>query len=203
MNGSTRFSFVRSTAVLAGLMLASSTASALSFQGVTFTTTYVSTSSFTLLIEDALTGGTGNWANVDQLQALSIKGFGDFTTATVVPAGTFSPNELNANFCSGGDSGGACFTFTPPLAVSDSMLFTFTFTGSNILESMTPHVKIAFLCPGDNNACGDLLSQGVPFGDDDDGDGDDDDDTDLPEPGSLALLGLGLLGLGLSRRRKA
>jgi len=202
MDGTARFSFIRSTAVMACLMLASSAANALSFQGVTFTTTYVNATSFTLLIEDALTGGTGNWADVNQLQALSIKGFGDFTTASVVPAGTFSPNELNANFCSGGDSGGACFTFNPVLDVTDSMLFTFNFTGSNILDTMTPHVKIAFLCPGDTNACGDLLSQGVPFGDDDDGDGDD-DDTDLPEPGSLALLGLGLLGLGMARRRRA
>jgi len=169
------------------------------FQGVTFTTTYVSSTSFTLLIEDALTGGSGNWSDITSLQALSIKSFGDFTTASVTPAGTFSAKELNANFCSGGNSGGACFTFTPVLALSDSMLFTFNFTGSNISERMTPHVKVAFRCADDNNACGDLLSQGVPF---ESGDDDDDDDTDLPEPGSLALLGLGLLGLGLSRRRK-
>ena len=188
-------------------------------QGVTFTQTFINANSYSLQI-DGLLDATGNWANVTQVRSIAIKEFGNFTTASVTPGGaTFSGNELNANFCSGGNSGGACFTWIPELTATNSMLFTFTFTGAAITSSMTPHVKVGFLCPAEpsqntrnrnvNNpprvdACGSLLSESFGFeipGDDDDDD-DDDDDTDLPEPGSLALLGLGLLGLGVSRRRK-
>jgi hypothetical protein len=188
-------------AFAASLMLASASAGALTFQGVTFTTTYISPTSFTLQIDDALTGGTGNWADIEFLRALSVKGIGEWTDASVVPEGDLSTGSLNNNFCLGqGSDNEACFTFDPDLALTDSMLFTFTFEGSNILETMTPHIKVGFVCPGSTSACGDLLSQDVPFGDDDDDD--DDDDTDVPEPGTLALLGLGLIGLGLRRRRR-
>ena len=182
-------------------------------QGVTFTHTFINSSSYSLQI-DGLLDATGNWADVNQVKSIAIKEFGGFTTASVSPGGAaFSGNELTANFCSGGNSGGACFTWNPVLAATNSMLFTFTFTGASITADMTPHVKVGFLCPvaestnsrrpvTEPNACGNLLSVNFGFetGDDDD---DDDDDFDVPEPGSLALLGLGLLGLGISRRRRA
>jgi hypothetical protein len=105
-------------------------------QGVTFTTTYMSPTSFTLQIDDALTGGTGNWTDIEFLRALSAKGIGDWTDASVLPAGDLSTGALNNNFCSDqGSDREACFTFDPDLALTDSMLFTFTFEGSNILEN--------------------------------------------------------------------
>jgi VPDSG-CTERM motif len=205
-------------------------ASSVTFQGVTFSFTAVDSNTVTLEITNAVSGGTGNWTDIAYLWTLGLNPSGTFTSATIIPDATFSGNELNDSGCTGGLSGKACFTYNPPLQLTDDMLFTLDFlnyTGDFTLNDIFG-VKVGFLCTADGqpgtitsldangnySACGSLMSldtvsssssssSGPDTSTSSSSSGPDTSSGNVPESGStLTLLGLGLLGLGFTRRMK-
>ena len=171
--------------------------------GVIFTidTTAV-TNQLSLQIENVLSSD-GQWADATTLGALAIKDLGDngsITGATLTPGSlTGVTNEMNANGCAGGDSGGWCFNaLSNPFALSDDMQFLITFTGGafNIADT-GPHLKALFL-DGVGKKVGSLLSANLPLNDPG---CTVNCNPEIPEPATLALVGLALLGAGVARRR--
>ena len=171
-------------------------ANSLTFQGVTFDTQALDSDTLQLSILNA-TSATGDWTGVGFLKAFEIKDIGTVSGATVVsaPAGTsWTPNVENglaANTlgCGTGGTGGACFFTTPPAALTDSMIWTIDFTGTN-LDFGAPHLKVQFMTGvNDTQKTGNLLSQTIPA---------------IPEPETYAMMlaGLGLLGFVARRRRQ-
>jgi hypothetical protein len=173
-------------ATLVGLV-SPATANTLTFQGVTFET-QASGNTLQLIISNALSGGTGNWANVNYLKAFEIKGIGGVTGANL--AGWSSTVDLGlaaAAGCTTGGTPGACFFSAPAVQLTDSMSFNITFSGTN-LDFSAPHLKVQFLTNiYDTKATGDLLSQTIPA---------------IPEPEIYAMMAFGLGLLGWNARRK-
>ena len=176
-------------ATAAVLSLGAVQANELTFQGVTFQTQAVDSDTMTLTILNALSGGTGNWTDINFLNAFELKGIGDITGATLAGWTTSVDSGLSANAgCETGGSPGACFVHTGgALALTDNMSFTIDFVGTNI-DFTAPHLKVQFFeVAGQDKATGDLLSQQIP----------------IPEPETYALMlaGLGVIGF-LARRRR-
>ena len=198
--------FATAAAFVLGAM--SAHANTLTFQGVTFTTTAVDADTFTLRIQNAVSGGTGDWANIQWLWLLGVKDVGTPSGGSIDgQTVTWSNLELDGNGGCGPGSppAASCFTWATPLTLTDDFTLTINFTGGPF-DFSAPHIKVGFLCSlantsGTYDVCGNLLSQTIPA--DSDSDTDTDTDTDVPEPGTLALLGLGLLGIGAARRRRA
>jgi hypothetical protein len=174
-------------------------ANSLTFQGVTFSTYAVDSDTLNLTIDNA-TSATGDWVGVNFLKAFALKNIGTFTSATMVSGPSFATvvdntSELTANGCTGGSSGGACFTFSPAAALTSSMSWTIDFTAAanTTLDFSLPHLKIEFYKNlNDSKKTGSLLSQDLTVV------------TAVPEPESYALMlaGLGLMAT-IARRRKA
>jgi hypothetical protein len=167
----------------------------LTFQGVTFET-IASGNTLTLVITNALSGGTDNWTNINYLSAFEIKEVGNVTGVTL-GAGfdgswnyTVDSGLASSVGCTTGGTPGGCFYRDPALALSDSMSFTMTFAGTS-LDYSAPHLKIQFLTNlNQTKATGDLLSLsigGVPA---------------IPEPEIYAMMAVGLGVLGWSARRR-
>lgn len=169
--------------------LTPATANTLTFQGVTFQT-LASGNTLQLIITNALTGGTGNWANVNYLKAFEIKGIGNVTGATLAGWTSNVNNGLaNAAGCTTGGTPGACFSKATAAQLSDSMTFSIAFAGTN-LNFDAPHLKVQFLTGQyDRRATGDLLSQTIPV-------------AAIPEPEIYAMMAVGLGFLGWVSRRK-
>ena len=152
-------------ALAATAAFAPAQAGVLKFQDVVFTTTWTSN---VLTLEIDAAKHSGDWSKASTLGALSLKDIGSFQSVTVTsaPKGaagwTMKARELNARGCAGG---GASRTTTAlclsgaPIALSDNMVFTFTFSGG-APDLDEPHLKVNFL-DASNNKVGDLLSKKI------------------------------------------
>ncbi len=213
--------------VLASLVLAINAPQALAgiieYQDVRFSSDWESNR---LTIRIDAQGRSGDWAAAESISAIGVSGIGSFANARLVaaPGGamgwTYSNRELTAKGCSGGGATSdtrLCFS-GPGVALSDGMVFTFSFDGDPVLAS--PHLKVNFLDAGGDKE-GSLLSQvilatvpaapsvpgvpaplpdpaGLPAPLPETG-----GDATVSEPRTLAML-LGGLGLiGLTRRVRA
>jgi hypothetical protein len=176
-------------ATAAACTLAAPAHASLTFQGVTFTTSYAGN---VLTVEIDAANPTGDWSTATTIGALEVKGIGTFSGVTFTGPGAAAgwsvvPNELNASGCVGGAQLGrnACASGAH-VPLSDNMIFTYTFTGQPNLTD--PTIKVAFYNGDNPDKVGSLLSMDVPA---------------VPEPGEYAMLGGGLLLLGslLTRKR--
>jgi len=175
-------------------------ANSLTFQSVTFETEELDADTLQLSILNA-TNATGDWTGVNFLKAFEIKGIGNVTFATIGsgPA-TWTPtveNGLagNALGCGTGGTNGACFSATSPVALTDSMIWTIDFEGTN-LSFDSPSLKVQFLTGANaTRKTGSLLSETIPASA---------PIPAIPEPETYAMMlaGLGLLGFVARRRRQ-
>ena len=158
--------------------------------GVTFTPTW---SGNVLTLEIDAANPTDTWEDATMLGALQVKEVGTWTSLTITgpDAGTWtlSPNELTANGCAGGSGGGmrACYS-GPGIALTDDMIFTFTFTGG-VQDLTYPHIKVNML-DAEGEQIG-AVSIGRVHA--------------IPEPATYAMLlgGLGVVMLARRRQPKA
>jgi hypothetical protein len=181
------------SALLAAGAIASAQAGTLEFQGVSFTSSWTDK---VLTLEIDAAKRTGDWSKATTIGALQLKDIGSFDNVTLssAPGGaanwTLSSNELNANGCGGGAhiGSGLCFS-GQHIALSDDMVFKFTFNGG-ATDFSSPHLKVNFFDGDGGRKVGSLLSENIPL-------------AAVPEPSTYAMLlgGLALLG-GVSRRRK-
>lgn len=174
--------------VTAGLLASSAANAQLTFQGVTFTPSW---SGNTLTLEIDAASPTGDWSTADAIGSIQLKDIGTWDSVVYNGPGTFSSwtlsgNELNANGCDGGSSGiqRLCLNGTP-IALTDDMMFTFTFTGG-VQEMDSVFIKVRMFEDGATDKVGSLMSMEVPV---------------IPEPSTYAMLLGGLGVLVLARRR--
>lgn len=184
-------------AIVAASLAASSAHAQLTFQGVTFTPSWAGN---VLTLEVDAANATDDWADANFIGALQIKDIGSWTNVSMTGpglAGTWAivGDELGANGCEGG-SGGVqriCASGTP-VALTDNMIFQFTFTGGTQAISAAPHVKVQmFETLTSDRKIGSLMSLDVPTV------------SAIPEPGTYAMLlgGLGILALARRNAKKA
>lgn len=178
------------TALMAAGFAATASAGTLTYQGVTFTTSYVGS---TLTLEIDAANPTGDWSTATTLGALQIKDIGTFDSVTMTSAPgaamgwAYSANELTANGCTGGEHVGKSFCYSGDhIDLTNDMVFTWTFSGGT-QDFTSPHLKVAFYNGDNPDKVGSLLSMNI---------------APIPEPGSYAMMlgGLGLLA-AVARRR--
>ena len=169
--------------------------SSLSFQDVTFNAQALDSDTLRFTIMGADTA-SGDWTGVQYLKAFSFKDIGEIASFAVVSGPSFasiteSGRELNAKGCTGGNSGGACFSFTQVAALTSSMTWTIDFVAvaGTTLNFAAPHLKVDFYTsPIDRKSTGSLLSESMV--------------TAVPEPETYAMLLAGLAAVGAMVRRR-
>jgi len=159
-----------------GLSPTGASAATLTFQDVTFTTdvTSVANGTFTLTIDNLLTGATGNWANVNWLSAFDVRDstFGQsITGGTATYLGNTTNGEVGTQVsgsgadCQNGGAGALCFNFDPNVQITDHMVFNIDLDGGPFTFAALDgiHLRVAFLVnQNDTSPTGSLLSQDIP-----------------------------------------
>jgi hypothetical protein len=173
---------------VSALAVVPASASTLTYQGVTFETMAVDGDTLQLSILNA-TNATGDWTGINYLKAFEIKDIGDVTGATLAGWSTSVDNGLAAFGCTTGASTGACFTSSPAATLTDNLVYTIDFTGTN-LDFSAPNLKVMFLVGiDDTQKTGDLSPSILA--------------APVPEPETYALMLAGLSAMGfVARRRK-
>ena len=153
-------------AALLGATTMTAHAGVLTLDGVTFSSNW---SGNVLTLEIDAAKHSGGWSGATGLAALAIKGVGTYSSVSASggPGGTdawkLSASELKASGCSGTSNGAAgsrmCF-YGQQIALTDDMVFKFTFDGASVATN-EPHVKVEFVDAGGNKV-GSLLSQVLP-----------------------------------------
>ena len=198
------------TAVIAGVALACTTvgasANTLTFQGLDFTMTALTSTELELTIA-AHTGNSitasaaaapgSDWIGINFLSALALKPAGGSYTGATLAGWTFENTGLNANGCAGGSNGYVCFDRSPDLAIpaTGAMTFDIFFTGGTVDFGATS-LKLNFAGTDGGSKIGSNLSQDITVG--------------LPVPGPAVGAGLpglvaacfGLFALARRRRRQ-
>ncbi|KGF78471.1 hypothetical protein IA69_30210 [Massilia sp. JS1662] len=181
------------SALLGAGAIASAQAGTVEFQGVDFTSSW---SGNVLTLEIDAANPTGSWAGATSLGALQLKDLGSFDSVslTAAPGGaanwTLSSNELNANGCSGGGHAGASLCYSGAhVALTDDMVFQFTFSGGNV-DPTSPQLKVNMFGADGDRKVGSLMGEHLVV-------------SAVPEPQTYALMlgGLGLLGFMARRKR--
>ena len=204
-------------AALAGAAIAPAQAGLLTYQGVTFNSSW-SGNVLTLQIDAAKP--TDDWSKAIGLAALEIDGIGNYGSVSVTsaPGGTgswlTSSSELTGQGCDGGTNGQAgsrlCF-YGQQIGLADKMLFSFTFSGNDV-KAVDPHLKVEFVDTTGKKS-GTLLSQTLPATPADTSGaplqtgsetGGGASSAQVPEPQGIAVLlaGLGLMALVARRKRR-
>ena len=179
-------------AAVAACLGIGSTASAgvLEFQGVTFTSSFMDN---VLRLEIDAANPTGDWSTATTLGMLGIKDVGSFSNVslTAAPPGglswTLNSNELSANGCVNGANPMKICAFGSHLALTDDMVFEFTFTGGT-QNFTSPHLKVGMYEGDSPDKVGSLLSMNIP---------------PIPEPATYGMLLAGLAVVGGMLRRRA
>jgi hypothetical protein len=181
------------SALLAAGFVASASAGTLTYQGVTFTSSWTGN---VLTLEIDAAHPLGDWATATTLGALQLKDVGSFDSVSLASAPgtainwTLSSDELTANGCSGGAHVGTSLCYSGAhVALADDMIFKFTFTGG-ATDFTSPHLKVNFFNGNGADKVGSLLSMNIPV-------------APVPEPQTWAMLFGGLSVIGaMARRRK-
>ena len=181
------------SALLGAGAIASAQAGTVEFQGVDFTSSW---SGNVLTLEIDAANPTGSWAGATSLGALQLKDLGSFDSVslTAAPGGaanwTLSSNELNANGCSGGGQAGASLCYSGAhVALTNDMVFQFTFSGGNV-DPTSPQLKVNMFGADGDKKVGSLMGEHLVV-------------SAVPEPQTYAMMlgGLGLLGFMARRKR--
>ena len=170
-------------------MAGSAGAGVLTFQGVTFTTSFAAN---VLRLEIDAASPIGDWSTATTLGMLGLKDVGSFSSVslTAAPPGglswTINNNELSANGCIDGANPMKVCAFGTHLALTDDMVFEFTFSGGT-QNFASPHLKVGMYEGDSPDKVGSLLSMNIP---------------PIPEPATYGMLlaGLALVG-ALARAR--
>ncbi|KQV90864.1 hypothetical protein ASD15_02020 [Massilia sp. Root351] len=171
-------------------MAGNANAGVLEFQGVTFTTSFMAN---VLRLEIDAANPTGDWSTATTLGMLGIKDVGSFSSVslTAAPPGglswTINNNELSANGCVNGANPMKICAFGSHLALTDDMVFEFTFTGGT-QDFTSPHLKVGMYEGDSPDKVGSLMSLNVPA---------------IPEPETYGMLLAGLALVGALARKRA
>lgn len=182
---------------LLAVTCATAHAGVLSYQGVTFTTTY---SGNLLTLEIDAAHPTGDWLDAKTIGALGIKTIGTFSSVQLMQAPgaaagwTYSSDELSTNGCQNGGQAGKTVCYEGAhVALADDMVFKFAFSGG-AQDFSSPHLKVNFF-DSEGDKTGSLMSLQVPPGDDP-------PPTNVSEPGTAGMMLGGLALAGLMARRR-
>jgi hypothetical protein len=168
----------------------SANAGVLTFQGVTFTSSFVDN---VLRLEIDAANPTGDWSTATTLGMLGIKDVGSFSSValTAAPPGGLSwminTNELSANGCVNGANPMKICAFGSHLALTNDMVFEFTFTGGT-QNFTSPFLKVGMYEGNSPDKVGSLLSMNIPA---------------VPEPATYGMLLAGMALVGAVARKRS